>query len=195
MKKLITLPIATLLVALVFSAAFGQQGEERRPSKEKWEHINIQATIEAIDLETRELILRGPKGNLVTVVADERVQRLNEFKVGDIISADYWIYIMAEFRDPTPEEMAEPLVILAEAGKAPKELPPAAAVGAVVKAVVTIEIINRPDMEVTVRGPRGNYVSFPATDQALLEQLNVGEIAIMTYAEALALSLEKVDFK
>jgi hypothetical protein len=181
MKKLITLPIATLFVALVFSAAFGQQGEERRPSKEKWEHINIQATIEAIDL--------------VTVVADERVQRLNEFKVGDIISADYWIYIMAEFRDPTPEEMAEPLVILAEAGKAPKELPPAAAVGAVVKAVVTIEIINRPDMEVTVRGPRGNYVSFPATDQALLEQLNVGEVAIMTYAEALALSLEKVDFK
>ena len=57
---------------------------------------------------------------------------------------------------------------------------------------VTVEIINRPDMLVTIKGPAGNYVTITMQDHQLIEQLNVGEVGILTYAEALALSLEKV---
>ena len=56
----------------------------------------------------------------------------------------------------------------------------------------TIEIINREDKLVTIKGPRGKYVTLPAKDPALLEELKIGEVLVMTYAEALALSLEKV---
>jgi len=70
---------------------------------------------------------------------------------------------------------------------------PAAILGAVVKAVVTVEVINRPEMIVTVKGPRGNYVSIPVEDKALIEQLHVGEVVVLTYAEAVALSLQKLD--
>ena len=72
-------------------------------------------------------------------------------------------------------------MVLAEAGKAPEGMPPGAAVGAVVQAVVTIEIINRVDMEVTIKGPLGNYLFIPVADKALIEGLHVGEVVIMTY--------------
>ena len=69
---------------------------------------------------------------------------------------------------------------------------PAAAIGAVVKAVVTIEVLNRPNMVATVRGPNGNYVSIPMEDEKLITELKIGDVLILTYAEAMAVSLEKI---
>ena len=98
----------------------------------------------------------------------------------------------AEFRQPTEEEVNEPLVVLVEGGKAPEGMDPAAVVGAQVKAVVTIEILNRPSMLATVKGPRGNYTSIPMEDENLMSQLHIGQVVILTYTEAMAVSLEKV---
>jgi hypothetical protein len=193
MKALRPIIVLSLIAIAVTSiTASAQQSEERRPSREKSEQVSMRAGVVAIDLETREVLLRGPEGGLVTIKADETVERFNEISVGDFVNVEFWAYMKAEFRDPTPEETQEPLVILAEAGKAPKDMPPGGAVGAVVKAVVTIEIINRPDMVVTVKGPRGQYVSIPVADPTLITQLRVGEVTVITYAEALALTLEKV---
>jgi hypothetical protein len=175
------------------SVAFGQQETERRPSRSDWTYKEIKAKVESVDYEKREVLLRGPKGDLLTVKADEAVKRFNEIKAGDNIKTGFWVYMEAQFRDPTPEEKAVPLVVLVEAGKASESLPPEAAVGAVVKAVVSVEIINRPDMVVTVKGPRGNYAAIPVKDTALIEQLQVGEVIVLTYAEAVAISLEKVE--
>lgn len=183
---LVLIGLVAIPVALV-----GGQDTERRPAREKWEHVKVEARVEAIDLEARLVTLRGPIGNLVTLEAGEGVKRLAEIEVGDIVSTDYWIYIAAEFRDPTPEEKEFPFVILVEAGKSPEGMPPSAQVGAVIQAVVTVEIINRPDMIVTVKGPRNGYVSIPAEDPTLLEDLRIGEVVVLTYGESLALSLEK----
>ena len=66
-------------------------------------------------------------------------------------------------------------------------------VGAVVKAVVTIEALNRPFMVATVMGPQGNYVAIPMEDEQLITELNIGQVVILTYAEAMAVALEKVE--
>ena len=191
-RSRIVLAVLMVGLMLVSTALFAEKSEERRPPREKWELIAIDATIEAIDHKSREVTLRGPMGNLMTVEADDRIERLNEFKVGDIIHAEYWTYLKAEFRNPTPAEKDEPLAILVEGAKAPEGWDPSVEIGAVVQAVVTIEIIDRPDMLVTVKGPGGNYVSIPVEDPALLEKLRIGEVVVLTYAEALALALEKV---
>ena len=47
-------------------------------------------------------------------------------------------------------------------------------------------------MRAAMKAPRGRYVTLPVKDQALLEDMKPGEIGIMTYAEAVAISLEKV---
>jgi len=178
-----------ILVALITISSFAQ---DVRPSREKWNLISTQGTVNSINKETREVELMGSKGDLVTITASDAVKRFDEISVGDIVTFDYYVYLKAEFRQPTAEELAEPLVILAEAGKAPEGMDPAAVVGAVVRAVVTIEALNRPYMIATVKGPRGNYTSIPMEDKELITQLHIGEIVILTYSEAMAISLEKV---
>jgi len=49
----------------------------------------IQARVEAIDYNARTVVLMGPQGNLVELAVDERVQRLNEVKAGDIVVVRY----------------------------------------------------------------------------------------------------------
>jgi hypothetical protein len=190
LKSIIVLSLITIVVTTITAST--QQSEERRPQRERWNQVSMWARVVAIDWKNREVLLQGLEGNLVTVEADESVERFNEISIGDYVNAEFWTYMKAEFRNPTPEEIQEPLVILAEAGKASRDMPPGAIVGAVVKAVVTIEIINRPDMVVTVKGPGGRYVSIPVADSTLITQLRIGEVTIITYAEALALVLEKV---
>jgi len=190
--KIITYALLLFLFAFSSANIFGQESSERRPPREKMNLQIVQATIVSLDLTTRLATLRGSAGNLITVEVDEAIERLDEMEVGDIVTVEYMTYMMAEFRRPTIEELKEPLVILAEGEKAPKDMAPEGIVGALVKAVVTIEIINRPDMLVTVKGPLGNYTTIPSEDPSLIEQLNVGEVVILTYVEAIAMSLEKV---
>ena len=196
MKKKRILQMALILtvtgIMMISTAAFAQEGTERRPTRERWETLTVEAVVETVDQETREVLLRGPEGNLMTVTAGENVERFNEIEVGDKVNAQFSTYFKAEFREPTEAEKAEPLVVLAGLGKASEDKPPSAVVGQAIKAVVSIEIINRPDMFVTVRGPHGNYVSIPIEDKDLITQLNVGEVVVLTYTEAVAIMLEKI---
>ena len=192
-----TLKICTylfLLIAFMTGGVYGQESSTNgMPAKEKWNLVTMQGKVTEIKKETREITLMGPRGDLVTMTASEAVERFDEIAVDDVITFDYYTYMMAEFRQPTPEELAEPIVVIAEGGKAPEGMDPGAVVGAVVKAVVTIEVLNRPYMLATIRGPRGNYMTLDVEDAALLEKLHIGQVIIFYYAEAVAVSLEKVD--
>jgi hypothetical protein len=180
-----------IIFALLGVSLHSQEGETMAP-KEKLIEVNMEGTVTAISKENREITLKGPDGELMTVTAGDNVKRFDEIAVGDVIALDYYTYIMAEFREPTSEELAQPIVVLADEYKAPADVPPGAAVGALVRAVVTVEIINRPHQLVTVKGPQGNYVSISVEDESLMEKLHVGQVVIITYAEAMAVGLAKV---
>jgi hypothetical protein len=182
MKKLTLLTLAMLLTLNLFA----------QEDREMWYSEELQGTITALDSDSREVTVVGQEGNIVTLTAGEEVERFNEFEVGDLIKLEYWTYMMAEFRNPTPEEILEPLVVIAEAGKVDLDMPPGAAIGALVKAVVTVEVINRPYMDVVVKGPQGNFVTIPVEDPSLIQTLNVGKVVILTYGEAMALYIEKI---
>lgn len=186
---------ALVCFAFIFSPInlSAQENQEKRPSREKWDLVTMQGTVTSIEKETRKITLMGSKGNLVTIEADEAAKRFDEIAVDDVISIDYWTYMKAEFRNPTEEELANPIVVVVEAGIASEDLDPGAVVGAIVKAVVTIEVLNRPFMLATIKGPRGNYMTIQMQDEELIQQLHIGEVLIFTYAEAVAVTLNKVN--
>ena len=62
---------------------------ESRLTREQAVLVTVTASVEAINQSTREVTLKGPLGNSVTVTVVERVKRLNEFKVGDYVREDY----------------------------------------------------------------------------------------------------------
>lgn len=165
------------------------------PTKEKAVLETMIGTVTDISTETREITIIGPQGELTTITAGEELERFDEIVVNDIIKFDLYTYMKAEFRVPTAEEIAEPIVVVEEAIKATKEDAPAGAVGAVIKAVVTIEALNRVYMMATVKGPEGNFLSIKMEDKDLITKLHIGQVVILTYAEALAVSLEKIEKK
>jgi hypothetical protein len=157
--------------------------------------VTVTASVVAIDPATREVTLKGPLGNTVTFTVDKRVQRLDEVKVGDLVRADYYVSLAAELRKPTAEEQKHPLVVLDAAGKAPPGASPAAGGLRRFKVVTTIEGLDRPTQTVTVKGPRGNYLTARVADPSRLTKVHIGDTIVITYTEALAISLEKVEKK
>jgi hypothetical protein len=152
---------------------------------------SVTAKVQAIDLDKREITLKGPEGKVVTLTVDKSVKRLDEVKVGDDVQADYYVALAAEVREPTAEEKATPLTVLESKAKAPPGTDPAAGGLRVIKAVTTVEGLDRPTQSLTVKGPRGNYATVRVKDPSKLEKLRLGDTIIVTYAEALAVSLEK----
>ena len=187
--------ILALLLVLFVQFSFAQVIQESMPSRERWNKVSSEGTVTEINKETREITLMGPEGNLNTIKAGDNVKRFDEIQKDDRIKFEFITYIKAEFREPTLTERAEPLQIIAEAGKAPEDVAPGGVVGAMAKAVVTIEVLNRPFMLATVRGPAGNYMSIPIKDAAIFKQVHIGQELILTYAEAIAISLEKIEEK
>ena len=184
--------VGLLSIIFISLSAVAESNSDEFLVVERWDEIEVDARVQKIDLKSRKVTLMGPEGNLMTITAGDGVKRLNEIKVGDIVAVEYTTYMAAELRKPTAAEEKEPLIIIADAGKAPAGKPPGAEVGAIVQAVVSIEIINRPFSTVTIKGPRGNYVTIPVEDAELLTEVKVGQKIIMIYAESIAVSLIKV---
>jgi len=189
-----TCKILIVVLSLILSVPVlaGEPSASRRPDKFKESEITLTGTVAAVDLEAREITLAGMDGQMATIEVPEEVKRLNEIAVGDKLSLTYLTMLWAEFRDPTPEEIAEPLVVLAEAERASLLEDPAGYAGAVVRAVVTVRSISTESGLVTIQGPRGKYLTIPVQDKKLLAELELGEQVVMTYAEAVALEVEKV---
>ena len=153
--------------------------------------VSVTATVTAIDMAKRELTLKKASGELVTLTVDTRVQRLNEVKVGDKVTADYYVAYAAELRPPTDEEKANPLVVLQQTAKAPAGTAPAGGALRVTRAVVTVEGIDRPTKSITVKGPGGNLFVVEAAKPENLTKIKIGDTIVVVYAEALAVTLEK----
>lgn len=189
MIKMYSLVFMAFLMAN--NVAYAQDAAGEMAPKEKWSLITMEGKVTEINKETRDITLMTSEGGLSTFTADEAIERFDEIEVNDVISFDYWTYILAEFRAPTEEELAEPILIIAEAGKAPEGVDPAAAVGAIVRAVVTIEALNRPYMMAVLKGPGGNYITIDVEDVTIFPKLHIGQVFILTYAEAMVVSLNK----
>jgi hypothetical protein len=57
---------------------------------------------------------------------------------------------------------------------------------------VTVEGIDRAAERVTLKGPQGKIVTVHVLDPSRLDMVSLGSTVIVTYTEALAISLEKV---
>ncbi len=168
-------------------------GEDGYPVREDMAVVSLEATVEAIDYELRDVTLKGPGGNTFTVTADPQVDRLSEIAIGDTVSVSYLKSVAFELREPTIEELEEPLVILDETARAPEDMAPGAGEITVIRAVCSIEGLDRQTMTAKLLGPLGGYNIVSVADPENLTKLRIGDSVIVTYTEALAIMLEKAE--
>ena len=187
--------LALACAGLLCAIAAVSQAEvdiEIRGNNERTTVKSVSAVITAIDAKTRELTLEGSLGNLITITAGPELARFDELAVGDMVNATYTASVSGELRAPTEEELANPLIVLdAEAIKAQKDEDPGAAAGVTVRAVCTIEGMNRVTGTVMLKDSDGDFHLIEDVDPAKMADVNIGQTVVVTYTEAVALSLDK----
>ena len=184
--------LALILMAALLPRTASADAHEEKGGRMRAAAVQVEAVVAAVDQEARELTLQLPGGAFVTMSAGRAATRLDEIEVGDIIVATYLTSLAGEVREPTAEELANPWQEVEGMAIAGAEAPPGVADMRVIKAVCTIEGMNRVAGTVMVEDPRGKLHLIGDIEPERFEGRMLGDTIILVYSEAVALSLEKV---
>ena len=153
----------------------------------------VEAEIIAIDLDTREVTLRLPDGESVTIRSQERYTRLEDVAVGDRVVAEYMASMEGELREPTEAERADPWAIVStDTIPFSKGSNPAIGNAQKIRAVCTIEALDRAAGTVRFKDSRGKMHSVTGVEPVKFEGVSLGDTIVVTYTEAVALSIRHV---
>jgi Cu/Ag efflux protein CusF len=188
--RVIRLVSASALLAL--AACKSQSGP--LPSGMLAENIvTVTAKVEKIDQKTRHLTLGLPDGRSQTIVVPEEVRNLPQVKKGDQVAARYYESVAFEVK---PAGSGEPGVAVASGGKRAELGQMPAAVGAQTTTVTTtITAIDRKAGTVTLTDPDGDATTVKVRNPANLDLIKRGDLVDITYTQAVAISVERVEKK
>lgn len=182
-----------LLAALLLISSPCWSGESApaadKPSIYTSETVKMTAVVEAINHETREVTLRGPEGNTATFIASEEARNLDQVSVGDTVMAEYEQTLSIEVvANDGSEAGAGALTAMARSEKG--QMPGIAAMDVQV-ITATVEELNIEANTFKLKGPDGEVKEYVARDPENLKKAEVGDLVVITYTEAVALSVEK----
>jgi hypothetical protein len=148
----------------------------------------ISARVIGIDKATRTVTLKGPKGNVVDIVAGEEVKNFDQIKLGDFVVARYVEALSLELRKT--KAAAGDVTVREEAGRAKPGERPAVAGARQVTALADVVAVDPKKSTITLKGPRGNVVTLNVQNRDHFKVVKKGDQVEVTYTEALALSVE-----
>lgn len=183
-KTGIAIGAAILVIVSLNSTSPAQSDAQQNRPISVTKGVTVRATIVAIDKDNRIVTLRGPRGRLIDLKADERMRRFDELKVGDVISATYSESVAVQLRKPGEPEPEKERVVVRPQSR------PGASIENVRTSTVTVEEIDREASQVTVRDADGNMRSYRVRDPRRLERVKVGDNVDITYTTALLLKVE-----
>jgi hypothetical protein len=200
MKRLGIYAMVVIFVLGIGTAAIGQEkkGETAssgkgkaatgEPKVYKEELVKVTATVEAVDLTSRVVTLKGPKGNVFDLKVGEQAKNLPQVKVGDQVVAAYYESIVVQLAKPGAPggATASQAMDTAKAGAMPGGV-----VANRVTVTATIMDISPKKTFVTLKGPGGKTMDVKVRDPKNLEGVKTGDQLEITYTEALAISVEK----
>lgn len=210
MKKRIVTIVAVSLLALSFGGmaiaeektpaaaattdtAPAAKPKRKRTAVKKEQTTTVTATVQALDLEKRIVTLKGPKGNIFDLKVGPRAKNLKQVKVGDEVVITY--YESVAYRLLKPGEAPVPTTQTDVVETAKQGAKPAGVAGSQTTLTATIEALDLKAQTATLKGPDGKTVTIKAKDPKNLEAVKVGDEVVITYTEALAISVEKAPKK
>jgi hypothetical protein len=151
--------------------------------------VEVSATVEQIDVAKRLLSLRTEDGEQLTVEVDPVVQNLPQVKVGDRVVARYREAIGATI-SPTAGDLA---TVELDSRRADPGQKPSAEASVTTNVPVTITAVDTKANLVNFTGEDGLVRAITVkTPQAqeFIKQLKPGDKVVVSYTEAVAISVE-----
>ena len=185
---------AIIIIALAAAFAVNASAQttvmksSSQPGKASAEQIvDVTAMIVGIDRTTRDITLRGPRGNWVVVTAGPEVKNFDQMNVGDQVHARYSEALVLELKKGndlavtrTEEKSAQ--------GAMPGAQPHGIA-GRRITVVADVVGVNRATKTVTLKGPQLT-VDVKVDDPDQLRRIKKGDQVYATYTQALAMVVE-----
>jgi hypothetical protein len=154
---------------------------------ERAEAVSVTAKVEAVDLKNRMVTLRSLEGKDFTVHAGEEVVNLPQVRVGD--------EVVLAYVNAVSVRMAESGEYWDESVKAIGRAIPGSKPGAFevdeTKVTATIEDIDKGHETASLRLPDGSLQVVKVKDPANLDKVEVGDRIVITFSEAVAISVQK----
>ena len=149
--------------------------------------VRIAATITAIDKATRDVTLKGPQGNEVTITAGPDVKNFDKLKVGDQVDVQYVEALTLELKKGGGMVVAR-TEQKGAVGAKPGEMP-AGAVGRQVTIVADVVGVDAAKQTITLKGPQ-RTVDLRIPDPEQFKRIAKGDQVEATYTQALAIAVE-----
>jgi hypothetical protein len=150
--------------------------------------VKLTAQVVAIDKASRTVTLKGPKGNVVDVVAGDEVKNFGQIKIGDFLVVNYLQSLSLELQKAKTGASGistQSAAVTAKPGERP-----AAAAGHEVTAIAKVTAVDKKAKTITLKGPRGNSVMLDVQNPDQFKVVKVGDEVLVTYTEAIAMSVE-----
>lgn len=190
-KPLVTAAVAVAAVVFATAPVLAQTGGAvvgTAPGKAAIaQTVKIGATITAIDKATRDVTLKGPQGNLVTVTAGPEVKNFDKLKVGDQVDLQYIEALTLELKKGGG--MVAGRTEKADAVGAKKGETPGGAVGRQVTIVADVVAVDPAKQVVTLKGPQ-QTVDLRIPDPEQFKRIAKGDQVEAKFTQALAVSVE-----
>ena len=151
--------------------------------------VKITATITAIDKASREVTLKGPKGNEVVVTAGQEVKNFANMKFGDQVDVQYVEALTLELKkggDMPVARTEQKGAVGAKPGESP-----AGAVGRQITIIAVVVALDPARQVVTLKGPQ-RTVELRVADPEQFKLIAKGDQVEATFTQALALAVEPI---
>ncbi len=149
--------------------------------------VEVSASVVGIDKATRTLTLKGPKGQVVDLVASDEVKNFDQIQVGDAVVARYMQALTLELKKTKGVAGA---TVSEEAAKAKPGARPAVAGARQITVIADVVAVDPKASTITVKGPKGKLVTLDVQNPDQFKVVKKGDQIEATYTEALALSVE-----
>ena len=188
MRKTAALALMSLLAFPALQA--DQESVADKPSISTKQTVKLTAQVLAIDHEALQVTLQGPQGNVRTIQLDKEARRLNEVEVGDTVYAEYVQHLSIEV---VAGDGARPgSGSMSTVKRAPDSEMPGAVTTETTLSMATVEEINLEDNTFKLNWGEDGIKAYSARDPENLKKAVVGDLVLVTYTEALALSVQEV---
>jgi len=160
---------------------------DEKPSIQEGSFQTMEATVTAVNPDTREITLQNAEGESETIVAGDDVRNFAQIAVGDKLSIKYLEAV--DIQVVGSEEAEVGAKTTTTASRAEEGAKPGG--GIVTETVLVAEIvaIDKENETVTVKGPAGNSKTVKVNNPDNLDKVAVGDKVKITYTESLAISV------
>ena len=188
-------PMQLLVVAALFSTALplaAQTTSTMVEGRGAAEVVTVKARVDSIDKATRRIVLTGPEGRSMSVVAGPEVRNFDQIMVGDTVVLKHFQALAVDLIKSPGSDGIREMGVRDGVAISPRGGMPGAMAGRETIIIANVWSVDKKRQIVTLRGARDGLKEFKVKDPAKMAAVQVGDQVELKYVEAVAVAVTRV---